>query len=223
MTNEKALLDRYHQLVKSHDEQFQPSLQQLEQQIRSEINRLQSAETSLIEEQMQTLTALKEAIETDAKFVLKLPEFQAFMDSLPRDRTSQRSQQVSEWSLNHDDQILQVSQYKPVFEPDDYDDEQTHASYGYSVAVQWGAENVKMEHIVTRRVYGINHSRSYSQSDEVEMIGSWVDDLFPSYPSTSEEQLLLEEMSHLVAYCCSLLALSPQKVAFQYSSTEAEH
>jgi hypothetical protein len=71
-------------------------------------------------------------------------------------------------------------------------------------------------------VYGVNNSRSYSQSDEVEMLGSWVHDLFPSYPSTPEEKLLLEEISHLVAYCCSLLALSPQKVAFQYDSTEAE-
>jgi hypothetical protein len=102
---------------------------------------------------------LKEAIETDAKFVLKLPEFQAFMDKLPRHRTSQQSQQVSEWSLNHDDQILQVSQYKPVFEPDDYDDEQNHASYGYFVAVRWGAKTVKMNHIVTRRVYGAALSR----------------------------------------------------------------
>jgi hypothetical protein len=223
MTHEKALLDRYHQLVKSHDNQFQPPLQQLEQQVRSEISRLQSSETSLLEEQTQILAALKTAIETDAKFVLKLPEFKAFIDSLPQHRTSQRSQQVSEWSLNHDDKILQVSQYKPVFEPDDYDDEQTHASYGYFVAVRWGAKNVKMNHVVTRRVYGVNDSRSYSQSDEVEMIGSWVHDLFPSYPAKPEEKLLLEEISHLVAYCCSLLALSPQKVTFQYDSTEAEH
>jgi hypothetical protein len=41
-----SLLDRYHQLVEDHRQQFEPRLQQLEQQVRSEVASLQSAEAS---------------------------------------------------------------------------------------------------------------------------------------------------------------------------------
>ena len=228
MTNGIALLDRYHQLVQSHSAEFEPQIHQLEQQVHIEITRLREQEAVLVENQTSALADLKLAIETDAYFLLKTSGFKAFVDQLPpRQSQSWRTKSSIqlpadplEWSINQVAQCLKVSDYEMTIDPDDYDDENTHTSFGYSIQVKWGESSMKVERILLKRVYGMNRGHDRSQRDQLEQLESYLEDLW--YPKTMslQDEIVLAEISYLVLYAVSLLALEPRQVSFIYDSTQ---
>ena len=228
MTNGIALLDRYHQLIQSHSAEFEPQIHQLEQQVHTEIARLREQEAVLVENQVSALAELKQAIETDACFLLKTSGFQGFVDQLPPKKSQswrtksaiKLSANPLDWSLNQAEQPLKVSDYEMTIDPDDYDDENTHTSFGYSIQVKWGESSMKIERILLKRVYGMNRGHDRSQRDQLEQLESYLEDLW--YPKTMslQDEIVLAEISYLVLYAVSLLALEPRQVSFIYDSTQ---
>ena len=227
MTNGIALLDRYHQLIQSHSAEFEPQIHQLEQQVHTEIARLREQDAVLVENQVSALADLKQAIEADAYFLLKTSGFKPFVDQLPPQQSQSWQTKVSiqlpadplEWSINQAAQCLKVSDYKMTIDPDDYDDEHTHTSFGYSIQVEWGGRLIEIERILLKRIYGNDNDRCYSQRDQLEdiewcLVGSW-----DRKTISLQEQTLSAEMSYVVLYAVSLLALEPQQVTFMYDST----
>ena len=228
MTNGIALLDRYHQLIQSHSAEFEPQIHQLEQQVHTEITRLREQESGLVEKQSSVLADLKEAIETDAYFLVKTSGFKAFVDQLPPQQSQSWQTKASiqlpadplEWSINQAAQCLKVSDYEMTIDPDDYDDEHTHTSFGYSIQVEWEERLIKMNRILLKRIYGNDNDHCYSQRDQLEdikwrLVGSW-----DRKTISLQEQILSVEISYLVLYAVSLLALEPQQVTFMYDSTQ---
>ena len=229
MTNGIALLDRYHQLIQSHSAEFEPQIHQLEQQVQTEIERLREQESILVENQSAVLADLKQAIETDAYFLLKTAGFKAFVDRMPPEpsqswRTKlsiQLSADPSEWSISQSAQCLKVSDYEMTIDPDDYDDEHTHTSYGYSIQVEWGEHSIEMPRILLKRIYGNDHDHYYSERDQLESIGWYLLGSWDRQTIGLQEQTLSAELSYLVFYAVSLLTLEPQQVTFTYDSTAA--
>jgi hypothetical protein len=226
MTNGITLLDRYHQLVQSHSAEFEPQIHQLEQQVQTEITRLREQEAVLVESQTSALADLKLAIETDACFLVKTPAFKSFVDQLPPQESQSWRTKLSiqlsldplEWSLNQAEQPLKISDYEMTIDPDDYDDENTHTSFGYSVQVELGSLSTEIERILFKRVYA-SRQYHYSQRDQLEEIESYLEDLWEEKTMSLQDQILLAEVSYVVLYAVSLLALEPQRVNFTYDST----
>jgi hypothetical protein len=58
---------------------------------------------------------------------------------------------------------LRVFAYQEKFEPDDYDDEHTYASYSFNVKVAWDATTIDVTDIKTLKIYGLSvHPGSYT-------------------------------------------------------------
>ena len=229
MTNGIALLDRYHQLIQSHSAEFEPQIHQLEQQVHTEIARLREQEAVLVENQVSALAELKQAIETDACFLLKTSGFQGFVDQLPPKKSQswrtksaiKLSANPLDWSLNQAEQPLKVSDYEMTIDPDDYDDENTHTSFGYSIQVKWGERSIEIDRILLKRIYGNDRDQYYSQHDQLEDIACYLMGLWDRKTISLQEQTLSVEISYVVFYAVSLLALEPQQVAFSYDSTHS--
>jgi hypothetical protein len=229
MTNGITLLDRYHQLVQSHSAEFEPQIHQLEQQVHTEIARLREQEAVLVENQSSVLADLKEAIETDAYFLLKTSGFKAFVDQLPPQQSQSWRTKSSiqlpadpvEWSINQTAQCLKVFDYEMTIDPDDYDDEHTHTSFGYSIQVEWGEHSIEIERILLKRIYGNDRDQYYSLYDQLEDIACYLMGLWDRKTISLQEQTLSVEISYVVFYAVSLLALEPQQVTFSYDSTHS--
>jgi hypothetical protein len=226
MTNRLTVLDRYQQLVSSHSEQFEPQVQQLYQRVETELQQMRQQESQLVQAQSEALNELQAAMAVDIRFLLTNPEFQAFFASLPpkifHDYRSgvktQVSDQVSAWHLHDSALPLRVFDYQTRVDPDDYDDERTYVSYHYSVTVGWGTKTVETINVNTESIYGVNERRAYSLIDQIDNIHDGLWEFFDRKVVTAEESQLVAEMSYLVGYAASLLALQPQMVKFTYDS-----
>jgi hypothetical protein len=167
------------------------------------------------------LQKLQVAIGIDARFLLKTARFQDFFEKhlnieprSNRDRTTKVDDIVANWSLARFDRPLRVFGYKEKFEPDDYDDENTYASYSFNVKVAWDEITKEIGAIQTIGIHGFNNYRHESFVDLAESI-SWHIEDFPNNADPAN-QLLSKEFSYLILYCCMLLAQKPSTIEFNY-------
>jgi hypothetical protein len=116
---------------------------------------------------------------------------------------------------------LRVFGYKEKFEPDDYDDENTYASYSFNVKVAWDEITKEIGDIQAIGIHGFNDDRHESFVNLAESISWYIED-FP-HNSDSEHRLLSKEFSCLILYCCILLAQKPSTIEFTYNSALAEN
>lgn len=216
---------RYELLRQQYSERVEPLLAQLHDRVENEIDLIRQREATLLAAQTQALEELQTAISVDARFLLQTARFQEFFEQhlnvkskYYRDRTPQVDEIVANWSLlggsapleNDLDRPLRVFAYQEKFEPDDYDDERTYASYSFNVKVAWDATTIDVTDIRTLKIYGLNDYRRESFADLSELI-SW------ELKKFSENKLLVKEFSYLVTYCCLLLAQNPSTVEFTYN------
>jgi hypothetical protein len=226
MTDQLTVLDLYQQLVHTHSDEFDPLVQQLHQQVEAELRQMRQQESSLVQAQTEVLKELLAAMAIDIRFLMMNPGFQSFFADLPKTsfhnyRSGQKTQvadPVSAWVLHGSAQPLRVFDYQTRVDPDDYDDERTYVSHHYSVNVAWGEMPVETIHVNTKNIYGVNNCRSHSLIDQIGDLNDGLWEFFDRKVVTEEESQLVAEMSYLVAYAASLLALQPQTVKFTYDS-----
>jgi hypothetical protein len=220
-------LDRFQQLTENHANQFEPQLAQIRQRLDRELAELQQQETDLVQTQNQALAELRQAIHTDARFLLATPQFQSFVEGvLPKEPSRyyfkpqvQISKQVADWLVHQSTDAIGISDYAEDVDHDAYDDERTHTMYSYSAAIQWGDQSGGIHEIQMKRVYGISHNRSYDPEDQIEQIVDCLSDFDHWDGGTEEQQMLAMEMGYLIYYACTLLKLQPQSVQLVYDST----
>jgi hypothetical protein len=215
MFNGINLLDLYHQNVLAHSQQFDPLLAQLRQEVEERLVQLQQQETSLIESQTQILQDLKSILATDARFVLETSGFQEFAEELAPDILERV--RVSGWLLNRSDLALQVMDYKPYVDPDDYDDERDHTSFYYNIKIQFGNLFAEIDRVCERKIYGINDERIYTQSQQIQDISGQVEYDLLDLRENPQDRDLAAEISMAIGYARNLLALEPKTVEFGYS------
>jgi hypothetical protein len=232
MTAEQNPFLRYELLRQQYSERVEPLLAQLHDRVDNELNLIRQQEATLLATQTQALEELQTAIGVDARFLLTTARFQEFFDrhlnvksKYCRDKTPQVDEIVANWSLVDGaaplearfDRPLRVFAYQEKFEPDDYDDERTYASYSFNVKVAWDTKTIDVTDIKTLKIYGLNDYRRESFADIAKLI-SW------KLGDFSKNKLSIEELSYLITYCCLLLAQKPSAVEFAYNSaSEGKH
>jgi hypothetical protein len=60
----------------------------------------------------------------------------------------------------------------------------------------------------------------YSVEEQVDHINGWIEDLLRDDPVYSGATTVIEEIMFVVGYACSLLALTPQALVFNYDSMD---
>jgi hypothetical protein len=223
---------RYELLLQQYLERVEPLLTQLHDRVDNELNLIRQQEATLLAARTQALEELQTAIGVDARLLLKIARFQEFFEQhlnvksrYYRDKTPQVDEIVANWSLvggsapleDRIDRPLRLFAYQEKFEPDDYDDERTYASYSFNVKVAWDAKTIDVTDIKILKIYGLNDDRRESFADIAQLI-SW------QLGKLSENKLFLKELSYLITYCCLLLAQKPSTVEFAYNSaSEGKH
>lgn len=226
------LLSDYESLVQQHREQFTPALEKLQASVNETLHQLQQQERSLVSAQAQELVQLQEQLATDARCLLNSVELQAFVAQVqtipPRRRWNQTEPtpevdvNSANWQLAQTDFTLAIRNYEATVDHDAYDDERTHTTYGYQVTIQVGNQSQRLE-VLTQRVYSPVEQLSYSLRQQLDY---YFEDAVTELLSQQEmaaapQEQLVQEISYLLGCAADLLSLTPHKVQFQYSSTEA--
>ncbi len=227
MNSSAPLIDRFQQLTTNHTTQFEPQITHIRQRLDTELALLQQQETVLVQAQEQALQELRQAVHTDARFLLATEQFQFFVESVvPKEgsRYSSRpniqvTNQLTDWSLCQSTEAIGISNYQEDIDHDGYDDERTYTLYSYGVDIQWGNKSQKIREIQINRVYGVAKQSIHDQADQIEELHDRLNGFYDWKKQTVEEKMLMLEMSYLVYYCCTLLKLQPQKVQLVYDST----
>jgi hypothetical protein len=227
MNSSTPLIDRFQQLTTNHTTQFEPQITHIRQRLDAELALLQQQETALVQAQDQALQELRQAIHTDARFLLSTAQFQAFVESVvPKERSRYSSRpdiqvtnQVADWSLCQSTKAIGISNYQEDIDHDGYDDERTFTLYSYGVDVRWGDREIEISEIQTNRAYGVAEQSVHDDEDQLEELSDRLNEFYDWDKQTAEEKMLMLEMSYLVYYCCTLLKLQPQKVQLVYDST----
>lgn len=228
MNSSVHLLDRFQQFASDHRAQFDPLIAQIHQRLDAELALLQQQEIAAVQAQDQALQELWQAIGTDARFLLATEQFQSLVENLqPKKPSPYYSQpdvrvgdRVDNWLLCRKTESIGVSNYQEDVNDDDYDDERTYTSYSYGVNIHWGDRTLDLAEIQTERIYGPADHRIYGAADQREDLSDRLNDFYEWNKQTEEERILVEEMSYLVYYCCTLLQLQPYKVQLVYDSTK---
>ena len=226
------LLADYESLVQQHREQFTSALLRLQASVNETLHQLQQQERSLVDAQTQQLVQLQERLATDARCLLNSVELQAFVAQVqtipPRRRWNQTEPapevdvNPANWQLAQTDFALAIRNYEATVDHNAYDDERTHTAYGYEVTIQIGDQSQRLE-VLTQRVYSPVEQRSYSLRQQLDY---YFEDAVAELLSQQEmaaalQGQLVPEISCLLGCAAHLLSLTPHKVQFQYSSTEA--
>lgn len=226
------LLADYESLVQQHREQFTSALLRLQASVNETLHQLQQQERSLVDAQTQQLVQLQERLATDARCLLNSVELQAFVAQVqtipPRRRWNQTEPapevdvNSANWQLAQTDFTVAIHNYEATVDHNAYDDERTHTAYGYEVTIQIGDQSQRLE-VLTQRVYSPVEQRSYSLRQQLDY---YIEDAVTELLSQQEmaaalQGQLVQEISYLLGCAARLLSLTPHKVQFQYSSTEA--
>jgi hypothetical protein len=226
------LLADYESLVQQHREEFTPALLRLQTSVNETLHQLQQQERSLVDAQTQQLVQLQERLATDARCLLNSVELQAFVaqvQTIPQRRRWNQTEPAPEvdvnpanWQLAQTDFTLAIRNYEATVDHNAYDDERTHTAYGYEVTIQIGDQSQRLE-VLTQRVYSPVEQRSYSLRQQLDY---YFEDAVTELLSQQEMAAallgqLVQEISYLLGCAAHLLSLTPHKVQFQYSSTEA--
>ncbi len=222
-----STLDRFQQLTQDHSTQFKPQLHQIRQKLDAEMAQLQQQEAELVQAQNQALQELRQAISTDARFLLATAQFQIFVESIvPKKYPSyysrpqiQVANKVADWLLNQSTEAIGISKYQEDIDHDGYDDERTYTLYSYGIDIQWGDKAKSIREIQIERVYGVAEHRMHDPADQIDEIGDRFNTFYKWDQQTVEEKILALEMGYLTYYVCTLLKLQPQKVQIVYDST----
>lgn len=84
MTKSNSLLANYQALVQNHATQFDPEIAALRQLVEARMQEVHSKEQALVSAQEVELKRITDALATDARCLLPIPEFSAFVQEYKR-------------------------------------------------------------------------------------------------------------------------------------------
>ena len=225
-----SALNDYKSLAQSHADRFDSEVTLIQEQIARQIKVIQEQEISFVQQQQSALDCLHQAIATDARCLLGLPEFRQYIQdtqTVDRGWSSRKKEAIDldplTWRIYQSEDTIQISDYCEHEDRDAYDDEQTHVSYGYTVKVIFGPYSGTLYETTLKRVYSLYNVWPYSLTDQREQLESSVGDLY--YDAKLEPTIadqLSQELSYLVGYSCQLLTLKPRRVELSYSTIVTE-
>ncbi|MBD2772274.1 hypothetical protein [Iningainema tapete] len=227
MTNSDSLLSGYQALVQNHASRFDPEIAALQQIVQARMQELRSREQALVEAQAVELKSITDALATDARCLLPTPEFRAFVQDFKQMSRSWYSNKPdvtiaddpTTWLLATLDLPIGLSNYQTQEDPDAYDDERTHILYSYSLSLRLGDTECRIE-VPYKRTYNLNEHREDSLKEQIDFyIAGDVGGLLKKikHPEAEIDQLTAE-ISVLVGYAKTLLALTPRTASFEYTS-----
>jgi hypothetical protein len=229
MTNSDSLLSSYQALVENHASRFNPEIAALQELVEARIQELRASEQALVEAQAVELQRITDALATDAKCLLPTPQLRAFVQEFKQMKSdywySQKSEFVvaddpTTWLLTTLNLPVSISNYQRQEDPYGYDDERTYISYFYSISIRLSDIKDKIE-VPLKRIYNLNEQSESSIKEQIDYyISGHVEGLLRKidYPEAQRNQLA-RELSLLVGYATTLLALKPRTAEFQYTST----
>lgn len=227
-----SLLAPYQALVQQHQDQFSLPLNQLHATVETTLHQLRQQEQPLVAAQIQALASLRAQLSTNARCLLGSAELTAFVtevQTLPRVRPWNRTTptpdlvpDTTDWHLAQTDFTLAIHDYESVVDHNAYDDERTHTTYGYQIAIQIGDQRQPLT-VITERCYSPIERRSYDLRTQLAYDFEYgVADLIkPLAIAAAHQAQLIQEISHLCCCAVRLLALTPQSVQFQYATEPA--
>jgi hypothetical protein len=196
------------------------------------LQQLRQQEQSLVEAQAQRLAQIYAQLATDARCLLNSIELQSFISQVQatparvRWNQSEPSPEVdanpANWHLAQMDLPLAIRDYETTVDHDAYDDERTHSAYGYGVTILIGEQSQRVE-VLSKRIYSPVERRSYSLRQQLDYYFEDKVMQLLSEQNITVEDGLAQEISYLFGCAARLLSLTPQRVQFHYSSTEANN
>ncbi|MBE9209427.1 hypothetical protein IQ244_23580 [Nostoc sp. LEGE 06077] len=228
MADSNSLLSLYEGLVQNHSNQFDPQIALLQELVMTRMQELREAEQSLVEAQTIELKRITDALASDARCLLSIPELKAFVQELKQTKSKNWYTRKSEFSIAEDPTTwllamlelpIGLSNYQTHEDLDGYDDERNFIGYSYSLSLRLGSVERSVE-IPLKRIYNVNESRETSAKEQIDYyISGEVEDLLEDMKYTQEQkQQLATEISTLVGYSLKIFALKPKRATFSYSS-----
>ncbi len=226
------LLAEYNSLVQQHQEQFNPTIAQLQVSVDEMLHQLRQQEQALVAAQAQQLELLQAQLGTDARCLLNSAELQAFVAevqaipiSYPWERREPKPELNADsalWHLAQATFIVAVRDPTNTVDHDGYDDERTHSTYGYAVTIQVGDQTKRLE-VLTHRVYSPIDQRDYDLRDQLNFYVEYdVAELLELQGiEKSVKSQLAREISYLLGCAVRLLSLTPHRIEFHYPISEA--
>lgn len=228
MTKSNSLLANYQALVQNHATQFDPEIAALRQLVEARMQEVHSKEQALVSAQEVELKRITDALATDARCLLPIPEFSEFVQEykrMSRPWYSQKSESPiaddpTTWVLTTLEIPIVLTNFQTSVDPNGYDDERTHTLYGYSVSLKLGDAKGVIE-VQEKRIYNLDECREFSPREQIDFfIADYVDDVLreANYP-LSEINQLTAEISVLLGYATQVFVLKPRTAVFEYTST----
>lgn len=220
----QPLLATYQTLVQAHANHFQPELDQLRHFVTERLDALRQQEQDFIATQTVELERLTQILQQDMRCLLDTLEFEAFVRTLkltpsPFDQAFPAltiPDDLSVWQVTRLAEPLRLSNYRSFEQPNLYDGRRKFTATCCSLTLTIGK---------TAIVLSVEIARSYPDEPplvvpaavEVRRIWCNLPLLLSIQPWTpSDRQALIPELSCLLCFARSVLALQPHSVQFEY-------
>ncbi|MBD2255685.1 hypothetical protein [Nostoc parmelioides] len=228
MTDSSSLLLSYEELVQNHANQFDPQIASLQQLVEIRMQEIRDAEQKLVEAQVIELKRITDALASDARCLLQIPELRAFVQELKQTRSnywynSEPKVSIAEdpttWLLTSLELPIGLSNYQIHEDLDGYDDERHFIGYSYSLSLRLGAVEDEIN-IPLKRIYNVNEYSETSIKQQIEgyICGNIKYLLRDMKAPDEQKQQLAIEISTLIGYSTKIFALKPRTAIFEYSS-----
>ncbi|MBD2492679.1 hypothetical protein [Aulosira sp. FACHB-615] len=229
MADSNSLLSLYEGLVQNHSNQFDPQIASLQELVMTRMQELREAEQSLVEAQAIELKRITDALASDARCLLPIPELRTFVQELKQTRSNywynpkpkvSIAEDPTTWLLATIELPIGLSNYQTYEDLDGYDDERNFIGYSYSLSLKLGAVEDLIK-IPLKRIYNVNECSETSTKEQIDYyISGYVGGLLKNLEYAEEQkQQLATEISTLVGYSLKIFALKPKRAIFNYSST----
>lgn len=220
--NAKNPLEWYHEAVRSHEELVGPELEQLRREVEARLDELKRKERRHLSRQRKALSALREQLRRDARFVLRSLRFSVFAEnlskassrlpsplrvSLPRDPAS--------WSLGALPLPVAVVRCESEQE-EDYEDEHDCLRDVLSLGLRVGSAPVDASLERGRRSLSGGHSEVPLVYQHQELSLQLYEPLVALDLGEQATRSLCHEVAAVALYAAPILLEEPSGVSFSY-------
>jgi hypothetical protein len=216
MYNLSDSLSTYYKLRQQKAIEISTRIEQVQQQLTTELQRLQELEQQLLSAQGCVLEQICPVLATDARSLLPTPQFQEFVRNLMKEVRAKPKKasfvlevapKTTKWILHTLEQSLQLSQIEMVERTNSYDaGKQSLTRYCIHMAIQLGEWRYVFD-IPTATAQNNNPDMYHSCSAFTQWYGSVnrIKVAIEQLPvSSAKQQKLAQELTCVMAYVCDL-------------------
>lgn len=234
MYNLSDSLSTYYKLRQQKAIEISTRIEQVQQQLTTELQRLQELEQQLLSAQGCVLEQIRPVLATDARSLLPTPQFQEFVRDLLKEVKAKPKQasfalkvasKTTKWILHILEQPLQISQIEVVERTNSYDaGKQILTRYYIRMLVQLGEWRQIFE-IPTATAQNNDPNMYHSCSTFTQWYGAVtrIKVVIEQLPvSSAKQKKLAQELTCVIAYVCDLfnLYLIAERVGFLHQLKE---